>query len=575
MHKNNKIIKIQKIAYISIFILLLAVFLLPNFVSADEVNVGLEYGEQIGLGSNDPRIVIAKIVRVALGFLGILAVSLIMYAGWIWMSSEGNEEDVNRAKSILKNAIIGLIIVLSAFSIVSFILNKMLESTGSGGLGPGGGPGGGGIAALGNSIIEAHYPARNQEDVPRNTKIVITFKEAIDETTVMSDENINDEYIKIYMTVNGIDSFLLSQDVLAYKSDDNKTFVFMPEQYLGSPSEKIWYTVALSSNIKKENGDEAFHGVLGEVGYSWMFEVGTYIDLIPPQVKSIIPLPSVTEPRNVVIQINFNEAVDPLSSSGSVSDGFDNIIVNNITDATQVPGNFYISNQYKTVEFLTEDACGINSCGEIIFCLPGDKDLSTLIKASTLFSLSEPTAIFPYDGVVDMASNSFDGNKNGQSQGGELQSGLEPYNANNPSLENVGDDYIWSFSTNDEINISAPEISSLSPDIMSNGVDLDIIPEIVFNKVLMSRSLNSNSVVLFNNNTINFWIRKSNDIPNSTTIIYINHDQFYDDFDYSIEINSEVRDIYQNCYSPCSSNECSGGPSCCEGYPSGDSQCFN
>ena len=64
---------------------------------------GLEPIEStLSLGAQDIRITIAKIIRVALGFLGIIAVSLIIYAGWLWMTSAGDERKIEQAKNILK-----------------------------------------------------------------------------------------------------------------------------------------------------------------------------------------------------------------------------------------------------------------------------------------------------------------------------------------------------------------------------------------------------------------------------------------------------------------------------------------
>ncbi|MEK7203205.1 MAG: hypothetical protein AAB653_02705, partial [Patescibacteria group bacterium] len=180
---NNKIVAIGTFLFLVVFLLIL---IAPNVRA--EVNAGLNYAEQIGLSGQDIRITIAKIIRTVIGFLGIIAVGLIIYAGWLWMSSEGDEEKVNKAKLILKNAVIGLIIILSSFAIVSFVLNKL--TGGAGGVewfGGGNGGGGGGFSVtLGNSIIESHYPSRNQKDVPRNTKIVITFKEPIKPDSIIT-----------------------------------------------------------------------------------------------------------------------------------------------------------------------------------------------------------------------------------------------------------------------------------------------------------------------------------------------------------------------------------------------------
>lgn len=556
-------------------LLFLGVLAAIHFVSAADLNTGLDYAAKTGLGAQDIRVTIAKIVRIILGFLGLIAVGLILYAGWLWMSSEGNEEKVSQAKKVLKNAIIGLIIILSAFAIVSFVLNRLLAATVTGNLAGGGpGPGGGGIAALGNGIIESHYPARNQQDVPRNTKIAITFKEPIDATTIMNGDQLNSQNIIIYKTVDGLNGPHVTE-VTARKTDDNKTFVFKPKEYLGSSSEKIWYTVALSKNIKKANGDAAFGGVVGNIAYDWTFQVGTFVDLTPPKIVSIIPLPSATEPRNVVIQINFSEAVDPISASGETKNGFDNIVINNKTDNGTVQGNFYSSNQYQTIEFLTEDACGVNSCGNTIYCLPGNKNLSPLVKAATLVAAGEPEAVFPYTGIVDMADNSFDGNGDGVAEGPQTQSGKPPFNANNPTHDGEGDDYVWSFNTNNTIDLTPPQVAAIAPGIKEEGVSLDTVPEATFNKFLMSASITSDSVTLGSQpaSLLNYWLSKQNKDTEKQTVVSLNHDQFKENTQYAPNFNSGIKDIYQNCYSPCSGLGVQGGPSCCNGVAGKNNTC--
>jgi len=576
MLTHSKHTKILKIA-VCLFIVIMAIFLLSNFVlAAAAPDVGITYPEGTGLSNTqDIRIIIAKIIRIILGFLGIIAVGLIIYAGWLWMTSEGNEEKVGQAKKILQNAVIGLIIIMASFAIASFILNKLLGvADGNTAINPGGGSGGG-ISALGSGIINSHYPERNQKDVARNTKIAITFKEAIDPSTIITGDKINGQNIKIYKTKDGA-SGAVAFDVIARKTDDNKTFIFKPAQYLGSPTEKIWYTVALSKNIKKANGDPAFGGVLGEIAYDWMFEVGTFIDNTPPKVESVIPQPSATEPRNVVVQINFSEAVDPISASGAFKggSGFNNIkIIDNATESL-IEGNFYISNQYKTVEFLTFDACGINSCGQTIYCLPGDKQIKAFINAAALIALDAPSADFPYTGVVDMADNSFDGNANGKTEGPKSQSNLAPYNANSQTHEGEGDDYYWLFNTNNTIDTVPPKVDLVNPVVGGSGVDLLATPEAAFSKLLMSSSLNSSSINFKSGGAgYNYWITKSDNFSDKKTTAKINHDQFNENTNYAVQLNSGVKDIYQNCYTPCSGLGITGNPSCCDGKASSQASC--
>jgi len=576
MLSSSKYTKNFLMIAVCLFIATTAIFLLANSLAAAGPDVGLTYPEGTGLSnSQDIRIIIAKIIRVILGFLGIIAVFLIMYAGWLWMTSEGNEEKIEQAKRILTNAVIGLIIILSAFAIASFILNGLLGANQGNVTTPPGGGDGGGVSALGSGIISSHYPGRGQKDIPRNTKIAITFKEAMDPSTIITGDKINASNIKIYKTVDGV-SGAVAFDVSARKTDDNKTFIFKPSQYLGSPTEKIWYSVGLSKNIKKANGDLAFGAVIGEIAYDWMFEVGTFIDNTPPKIESIIPQPSATEPRNAIVQINFSEAVDPISASGAYKggSGFNNIKVIDNATASLIEGNFYISNQYKTVEYLTFDACGTNSCGQTIYCLPGNKQIKTFINAAT-FDVDTVSADFPYDGVADMADNSFDGNANGTAQGPESQSGLPPYNANSQTHEGQGDDYYWLFNTNNTIDTTPPKVDQVSPVVGGSGVDLSATPEAIFSKLLMSSSLNSSSVNFRSAGVgYNYWITKSDNFSDKKTTVDINHDQFNENSNYSVQLTSGIQDVYQNCYTPCSGLGLTGNPSCCNGAPSSNSSCW-
>lgn len=114
-------------------------FGLADFAFGQETDVaGLQYGEELELGNRDPRIVVANVIRIILGFLGILAVGIIIYGGWMYMTSEGNAEKVETAKKILTSASIGLVIILASFGIASFIINRLLGATGVGGGGDSG-----------------------------------------------------------------------------------------------------------------------------------------------------------------------------------------------------------------------------------------------------------------------------------------------------------------------------------------------------------------------------------------------------------------------------------------------------
>lgn len=92
-------------------------------------NLGLEYGAMTGLGQTDPRIVAANIINIVLGLLGIISVAIVLFAGFKWMTSAGNDEAVGSAKKMLVAAIIGLVIILSAYIIANFVLLNIYAAT--------------------------------------------------------------------------------------------------------------------------------------------------------------------------------------------------------------------------------------------------------------------------------------------------------------------------------------------------------------------------------------------------------------------------------------------------------------
>ena len=49
-----------------------------------------------------------------------------IYGGFIWMNSRGNEQDVEKAKNIIRNSIIGLLIVIAAYAITKFVGDNLI-----------------------------------------------------------------------------------------------------------------------------------------------------------------------------------------------------------------------------------------------------------------------------------------------------------------------------------------------------------------------------------------------------------------------------------------------------------------
>ncbi len=70
-----------------------------------------------------------RVIQLFVSFAGVIMLIFIVYAGLLWMTAGGNESQIGKAKSIMTNAIIGLIIVLLAFALVAFI-NAQIAASG-------------------------------------------------------------------------------------------------------------------------------------------------------------------------------------------------------------------------------------------------------------------------------------------------------------------------------------------------------------------------------------------------------------------------------------------------------------
>lgn len=136
----SKITKIKTLLFLFITQLSLA-----SFVKAAAINTsGLDTQDKAlmgssGLGGNsDLASIISVLISVVLGFLGIVFLALTIMAGFKWMTSEGNEEEIKKAKGSIKNSVMGLLIVLAAYAITYSVFKYLpFASSGTGGTGGG------------------------------------------------------------------------------------------------------------------------------------------------------------------------------------------------------------------------------------------------------------------------------------------------------------------------------------------------------------------------------------------------------------------------------------------------------
>jgi hypothetical protein len=266
----------------------------------------------------------------------------------------------------------------------------------------------------------------------------------------------------------------------------------------------------------------------------------------------------------------------------------------------------------------------MNGCGEKIYCLPANSHLSLELSAANLKACTVDTDCLPYspynkclggtslgyltcqnpahqiypaanlsnlDGIVDAASNSFDGDR---SQAANGPVGF--YNDNYPTATSTitRDNYRWSFYVSNQINTTPPQITAVLPAPSQSGLNAASPVEVSFNVLMLNSTLRTGQVLLANGTStaehkflnlrssslapLGYWVENDNrDMPPldgepDLTVAKIFHTPLPESITFTAQVGSGVKDIYQNCYKPSAGPGCvptADQPSCCFGTPTG------
>ncbi len=86
--------------------------------------------ERSGLGSEAvaPEVAAGQIFGYAMGVIGIVFFIVIVIAAWQWLTAQGNEERITKAKNTIRNSVIAVVILFGAYAIAAFVLDRVIDA---------------------------------------------------------------------------------------------------------------------------------------------------------------------------------------------------------------------------------------------------------------------------------------------------------------------------------------------------------------------------------------------------------------------------------------------------------------
>ncbi len=252
-------------------------------VEAQETVTGLEAVAQVsGLGlQDDPTVIVARLIRTGLTLLGVIAVVIVMYGGFVWMTAGGNAERVAKAKRILLNGVIGLAIIIMSWAITTFVINALSEATGrttgddttQGGftLGLGGGS---------SSSFEVTAILPTGVLSIRNVEVQITFSKNVDQQTVDANS------IKITDANTGV-------DIVGTLETSGNKITFVPSAPCPDPNtDRFCFDANTLYNVNIDDSLQSSTGIrlsCANGKCSGQFTTGDLVDIADPSVEATLP----------------------------------------------------------------------------------------------------------------------------------------------------------------------------------------------------------------------------------------------------------------------------------------------
>ena len=124
----------MKLLAVTVFAFLMFLFSSPALAATDiipnDACAGADASSVCKKGTDDPITgtggILLNVANILAWFGGAIAVIMIIYAGFVYVTSAGDDGKVKNAKNIILYSVVGLVVIVVARMIVLFVVNRTL-----------------------------------------------------------------------------------------------------------------------------------------------------------------------------------------------------------------------------------------------------------------------------------------------------------------------------------------------------------------------------------------------------------------------------------------------------------------
>lgn len=73
-------------------------------------------------------VIVGVAIKVALGAIGVAFILFLIYGGILWMLAAGDVDKVKKARSLMINSTLAVVVIVASYALATFIIDSLLTT---------------------------------------------------------------------------------------------------------------------------------------------------------------------------------------------------------------------------------------------------------------------------------------------------------------------------------------------------------------------------------------------------------------------------------------------------------------